>query len=209
MLARLGVDLRYGMWIRSHRKPPQRADDGRAGRVLITPGPSALCRVCTREECARAGAGVKGPPAGVARARKGALNDAMRKTLRTPTMQSSRSRHWTPEEDAVLREHYPGQGWRACQAYLPDRSNSTITGRARKLGLPGPRGPLAAEGCESRGWKSRHTRARKKDNPDRALRRCLGPCGQPFVSEHIGHRMCNACRRHAERIGGDSASFTP
>ncbi len=44
----------------------------------------------------RSRAGVKGPPAGVARARKGALNDAMRKTFRTPTMQSSRSRYWTP-----------------------------------------------------------------------------------------------------------------
>ncbi len=141
--------------------------------------------------------------------RKGALNGEMRKTPRTPTMQSSRNRYWTSEEDAVLRKFYPGKGYRACRAHLPDRSNSTITGRARKLGLPGPRGPLAAEGCESRGWKSRHTRARKKDNPDRALRRCLGPCGQPFVSEHIGHRMCNACRRHAERISGDSGAFAP
>ncbi len=115
----------------------------------------------------------------------------MRTALRTPTMQSSRPRYWSPEEDAVLREHYPGKGWRACQAYLPDRRGCAIASRAHLLGLPG------------------RLEKKKKDNPERAMRRCLGSCGQPFVSEHIGHRMCNACRRPAERIGGDSGAFAP
>ncbi len=119
------------------------------------------------------------------------MNGAMLKALRTPTMQSSRPRYWTPEEDAVLREHYPGKGWRACQAYLPGRRGGAIASRAHLLGLPG------------------RLEKKKKDNPERAMRRCLGPCGQPFVSEHIGHRMCRRCRDHADRIGGDSASFSP
>ena len=110
----------------------------------------------------------------------------MRKTLRTPTMQSSRSRYWTPEEDAVLRKFYPGKGYRACRAHLPGRGDGAIASRAHLLGLPG------------------RFEKKKKDDPDRAMRRCLGPCGQIFVSEHIGHRMCRACRGHAERIGFDS-----
>ena len=114
----------------------------------------------------------------------------MRKTLRTPTMSSSRSRYWTPEEDAVLREHYPGKGWRACRAHLPGRGDGAIASRALLLGLPSRR------------------EKKKKANPDRAMRRCLGPCGQMFVSEHIGHRMCRACLAHADRIGIDRASFT-
>ena len=74
----------------------------------------------------------------------------------------------------MLREHYPGKGWRACQAYLPERAESMITHRARKLGLPG------------------RLEKRKKENPERALRRCLGQCGEMFVSEWVGHRMCRA-----------------
>ncbi len=81
---------------------------------------------------------------------------------------------------------YPGKGWRACQAYLPGRAESTITRRAHRLGLPGLR-----------------------KNPERALRKCLGPCGQMFVSEWKGHRMCRACRDHAERISDDSGTFAP
>ena len=129
------------------------------------------------------------PHTGVARGRKGGLNGEMRKTLRTPTMQSSRPRYWTPEEDAVLREHYPGKGWRACRAHLPGRGDGAIASRAQLLGLPG------------------RFEKKKKANPDRAMRRCLGPCGQMFVSEHIGHRMCRACIAHANRIGIDGASF--
>ncbi len=92
----------------------------------------------------------------------------------------------------MLRMFYPGKGWRACQAYLPGRVESTITHRARKLGLPGP-------GCT----------LEQKENPERALRKCLGPCGQMFVSEWKGHRMCRACRGHAKRIGDDSGTFAP
>ncbi len=123
----------------------------------------------------------------------------MRTALRTPTIQSSRPRYWTPEEDAVLRMFYPGKGWRACQAYLPGRAESTITHRARRLGLPGPRRPHLPDAYA----------ARKKENPERALRKCLGPCGQMFVSEWKGHRMCRPCRGHAERIGDDSGTFVP
>ncbi len=111
---------------------------------------------------------------------------------------------FTAEEDALLRRHYPTVGPKACREHLPGRGDASIIGRARKLGLPGPKGPLSAAGRESRRLKSRNTRERKKDNPERGERRCLGPCGQMFTSEHIGHRMCKACRGHAERIGLDS-----
>ena len=64
--------------------------------------------------CGRlAKAKVKAGHARVARGRKGALNGEMRKTLRTATIQSSKPRYWTPEEDAVLRKFYPGKGYRA------------------------------------------------------------------------------------------------
>ncbi len=119
------------------------------------------------------------------------MNWGMRKALRTPTIQSSRPRYWTPEEDAVLRKFYPGKGYRACRAYLPGRGDGAIASRAHLLGLPG------------------RLEKKKKRNPERAMRRCLGPCGEMFTSEHIGHRMCNACRRHADRIGGDSGAFAP
>ncbi len=142
------------------------------------------------------------PHTGVARDRKGGLNGEMRKTLRTPTMQSSRSRHWTPEEDAVLREFYPGQGAAACAARLPHRGLGSIAYRAAVLGLTASKGPSQ----EQRGGRGRYS---KEPNPERAMRRCLGPCGELFVSEWVGHRMCKACRRHAERIGGDSGAFTP
>ena len=115
----------------------------------------------------------------------------MRKTLRTPTIQSSRSRYWTPEEDAVLRKFYPGKGYRACRAHLPGRGDGAIASRAQLLGLPG------------------RFEKKKKDHPDRAMRRCLGPCGQMIVSEWKGHRMCRACRGHAERIADDSGTFAP
>ena len=133
----------------------------------------------------------------------------MRTALRTPTMQSSRPRYWTPEEDAVLRMFYPGKGWRACQAYLPGRTESTITYRARKLGLPGPRAPHLPDAYAARQQKISCTLERKKENPERALRKCLGPCGRMFVSEWNGHRMCRACRGHAERIADDSGTFAP
>ena len=105
-------------------------------------------------------------------------------------MQSSRPRYWTPEEDAVLRMFYPGKGWRACRVHLPGRGDGAIASRAQLLGLPG------------------RFEKKKKANPDRAMRRCLGPCGQMFVSEHIGHRMCRACLVHADRIGIDGTSFS-
>ncbi len=91
----------------------------------------------------------------------------------------------------MLRKFYPGKGYRPCRAHLPGRGDSAIASRAHLLGLPG------------------RFEKKKKDNPDRAMRRCLGPCGEMFVSEWKGHRMCRACRGHAERIGDDSGTFAP
>ena len=165
--------LRLELRLPRARPSPVRALAGPWGRVAgLCPLPERPTRV------------------GVARGREGGLNGEMRKAIRTPTMQSSRSRYWTPEEDAVLRKFYPGKGYRACRAHLPCRGDGAIASRAQLLGLPG------------------RIEKKKKDNPERAMRRCLGPCGEMFVSEHIGHRMCRACLAHAERIGIDRASFT-
>ncbi len=109
----------------------------------------------------------------------------------------------------MLRKFYPGKGYRACRAHLPGRAESTITHRAHKLGLPGPRGPHLPDAYAARQQKISCTLERKKENPERALRKCLGPCGQMFISEWKGHRMCRACRGHAERIGDDSGTFAP
>ena len=112
-------------------------------------------------------------------------------------------RLFTTEEDELIRQHYPGAGARACRAYLPSRANSSIETRAHKLGLSGIRGPLSDEGQASRRTKLRLARERRMANPDRAQRPCLGPCGQMFTSEWIGHRMCDSCRQRAARIGMD------
>lgn len=47
-------------------------------------------------------------------------------------------RYWRPEEDAVLRKHYPTDGGSACMLKLPGRSLSGVYGRAYALGLVKP-----------------------------------------------------------------------
>ena len=42
---------------------------------------------------------------------------------------------WTPEEDALLREHYPEGGRKSVQTAGVNRSSAAITERARKLNL--------------------------------------------------------------------------
>lgn len=44
---------------------------------------------------------------------------------------------WKPEEDALVREHYPIQGpsWDGWNACLPGRTKASIQLRASKLGL--------------------------------------------------------------------------
>lgn len=44
-------------------------------------------------------------------------------------------KHWSPEEIAILREHYPVGGINACVARLPDRNERTIYTKAAKIGL--------------------------------------------------------------------------
>ena len=45
-------------------------------------------------------------------------------------------KHWTEEENDILREHYPSKGFAYCAALLPPhRTKSGIYGQANKLGL--------------------------------------------------------------------------
>ncbi len=111
---------------------------------------------------------------------------------------------FTTEQDAILRRLYPGKGYRACLAALPDRSPSSIENRARSLGLPGPKGRLSPAALESRRRNLAKAHAAKNVNPERAERICLGVCGEMFVSEHKYNRMCKSCRGYAERVGFDT-----
>jgi hypothetical protein len=43
-------------------------------------------------------------------------------------------RKWTPEEDALLQEHWPTMGYR-CKVHVPTRSVSSIQGRVVVLGI--------------------------------------------------------------------------
>lgn len=41
----------------------------------------------------------------------------------------------------------------------------------------------------------------------RAMRRCLGPCGKPFMSPGPGTRFCPNCRRH-EAFADGAAEYS-
>ena len=44
-------------------------------------------------------------------------------------------KYWTEEEDQILRDHYPAQGFAYCASKLPKRSKTAIYGRVQKLGV--------------------------------------------------------------------------
>jgi len=60
-----------------------------------------------------------------------------------PRKGMTNQRKWTPEEDAIIREHYH-LGYRILAPMLPDRGWTNIVKRARKLGLAGARGHVSA-----------------------------------------------------------------
>lgn len=41
----------------------------------------------------------------------------------------------------------------------------------------------------------------------RAMRKCLGPCGKPFMSSGPGNRFCPNCRRH-EAFADGAAEYS-
>lgn len=56
---------------------------------------------------------------------------------------------WTTPEIAIVREHYPVGGVRACMAALPDRTCGSIFQQAAKLGL---RSPVESKRGTPRKW---------------------------------------------------------
>ena len=46
----------------------------------------------------------------------------------------------------------------------------------------------------TRGAPAGNQNAKKVPNPNLAMRKCLGPCQQMFMSEGPGNRMCTKCR---------------
>jgi hypothetical protein len=57
----------------------------------------------------------------------------------TVPMSASRRRHWTPEEDAIVRALYPKSSrWKRLRASLPGRTWKAIGARAQRLGVPSP-----------------------------------------------------------------------
>lgn len=39
------------------------------------------------------------------------------------------------------------------------------------------------------------------------LRKCLGPCGKPFLSTHIGNRICEPCKKSETFRGANFLSI--
>lgn len=61
----------------------------------------------------------------------------MEATLNKETEQDGTYKHWTPEEDAILEEHWEEHGvkWDGWKKLLPDRSPTKIRNRAAALGI--------------------------------------------------------------------------
>lgn len=75
--------------------------------------------------------------------------------------------------------------------YTPDERATIIAAYndARERGLPADK--AAAEAGAT--WAT--IRSWTRPSSTRGVKRpCLG-CGEPMVSEHIGHRLCDVCRR--------------
>lgn len=64
-------------------------------------------------------------------------------------------RYWTPEEDAIMREHYPHKPTAAVAAMLPGRSEHQIYGRAWILGLGKTAEYLASDAACRWLWRRR------------------------------------------------------
>jgi len=88
---------------------------------------------------------------------------------------------WTPDDNELLCQLYRDStaasphGVPDCSAIAEamGRSRDAIYSQAFRLGL----------GVASR--RSPHAKQRK----------CLGPCGQPFMSSWSGERICQACKK--------------
>lgn len=59
---------------------------------------------------------------------------------------------WSPEDDAVVREHYPEGGSRAVLAILPARTKHAVQKRASILRVPNRRKTRAVSEVEEMPW---------------------------------------------------------
>lgn len=50
-------------------------------------------------------------------------------------MENPKNKKFTPEEDDIIRQHYPTGGVPECLKYLNNRYEASISGRASRLGI--------------------------------------------------------------------------
>jgi hypothetical protein len=107
---------------------------------------------------------------------------------------------WRAAEDAIVRRVYPAGGVEACGPLLPGRTRAAIKWRAGVLGVTQA---FTSRGVFSDGGGGRDHPCSKPRAPIvRTRRRCL-MCGNTFVSDGAGHRVCKACKATNAWRGGD------
>lgn len=96
---------------------------------------------------------------------------------------------WTPEEDDLLRKHYPAHGpsWDGWKKLLPNRTNWSVENRASKLGLRAPGR-----------WTPEEEELLRELYPKRAYR------GRQWLEVFPRHTMCSVYKK-AQNMGLQSS----
>lgn len=97
----------------------------------------------------------------------------------------SRQKRWTPDEDELLREHYPehGPSWDGWRRVLPTRSRWAVQTRAKKLGIK-----------VQTGWTAEEEELLRELYPKSVYR------GRQWLEVFPGHELGSIYKR-AQRMG--------
>lgn len=90
--------------------------------------------------------------------------------------------NWRPEEDELIRQHYPQSGAEGVSSFLPHRSIAGIVNRAYRL-------KVRQDGGK---WTARE---------DRVITICYPNMGAEYCIRHMPHRTVNAVHSRAARLG--------
>lgn len=109
--------------------------------------------------------------------------DAQRRGITRPPSGPSRfSRRWTPEEDAIVRDHYLTKGARGIVHMLRARTKTAIKDRAVVLGVATTTRPWTPE---EEAWLARNAQATQAEKV-RKLKRSRGAIRQRLVRLGLG-----------------------